>query len=65
MKLAFESHLGEKIRDVEGQVRTMKLDFESHLGENIRSDHNMIPWLVEYAAVLLNRGQVGQDGKTS
>jgi len=43
----------------------MKLDFESHIGEKIPSDHNLIPWLVEYAAVLLNRGQVGKDGKTS
>ena len=53
------------IQDAEGQIRTMKLDFESHLGEQILSDHNLIPWLVEYAAVLLNRGQVGQDGKTA
>ena len=52
-------------QDVEGQVRTMILAVESHLGEKIRSDHNLIPWLVEYAAVLLNRGQVGQDGKTA
>ena len=24
-----------------------------------------MPWLIEYAAVLLNRGQVGADGKTA
>ena len=53
------------IQDVEGQVRTLKLAFESHLGQQIPSDHNIIPWLVEYAAVFLNRGQVGQDGKTA
>ena len=53
------------IQYVEGQIRTMKLDFESHLGEKIPSDHNSIPWLVEYAAVLINRGQVGKDGKTA
>ena len=53
------------IQDVEVQVRTLKLAFESHIGEKIRSDHNAIPWLVEYAAVLLNRGQVGSDGETS
>ena len=50
---------------MEGQVRTLKLAFESHIGEKIRSDHNVVPWVVEYAAVLLHRGQVGQDGKTS
>ena len=48
------------IQDVEGQVRTMKLDFESHPGEQIPSDDNLIVWLVEYAAVLLNRGQVAR-----
>ena len=53
------------IQDVDEHVRTMKLDSESHLGEQIPSDHNLTPWLVEYAAVLLNRGQVGQDGKTA
>lgn len=51
------------IQDVEGRARTMKLAFESHLGEKTPSDHNIVPWLVEYAAVLLNRGQVGQVGK--
>ena len=50
---------------MEGQVRTMNFAFESHLCEKISSDHNIVPWLVEYAAVLLNRSQVGQDGKTS
>ena len=50
---------------LQGQVRTLNLAFESHIGEKIRSDHNIIPWVVEYAAVLLNRGQVGSDGKTS
>ena len=52
------------IQDEEGQVRTIKLDFESHIGERIPSDHDLIPWLIEYVAVLLNRGQVGADGKT-
>ena len=46
-------------------MRTLKLASESHIGEKIRSDHNIVPWLVEYAAGLLNRGPAGQDGKTS
>lgn len=53
------------IQDVDGQVRTLKLAFESHLVEKVQSDHNSIPWLVQNAAVLLNRWQVGQDGKTA
>ena len=50
---------------MEGQGRTMKLALESHLGEKIPSDHNVIPWIIDYAAVLLNRCQVGEDGKAS
>lgn len=53
------------IQDEEGQARTIKLDFESHIGTKVPSTHDLIPWLVEYAAVLLNRGQVGADGKTA
>ena len=53
------------IQDVEGQIRTIKLDFESRAGEQIPSTHDLVPWLVEYAAVLLNRGRVSADGKTA
>ena len=53
------------IQAVEGQGRTMKLAFESRIGEQITCDRSVIPWIIEYAAVLLNRCQVGEDGKTS
>ena len=53
------------IQDIEGQARTIKLALEAHIGGSIPSDHNLIPWIVEYASVLLNRGQVGSDGKTA
>ena len=53
------------IQDEEDQVQTIKLALESNLGEMIPSDHTTVPWLVECAAVLLNGGQVGADGKTS
>ena len=51
------------IQSMEGQTRTIKLAFESSIGEVIPSDHNVIPWIVEYAAVSINRGQVSSDGK--
>ena len=51
------------IQDEERQVRTIKLALESNIGERIPSDHSLVPWLIEYASVLLNRGQVGKDGK--
>ena len=53
------------IQDEEGQIRTIKSDLESRIQGAIPSSHNLVPWLVEYAAVLLNRGQVGSDGKTA
>ena len=53
------------IQDVEGQVRTLKLALQSRIGETISSDHNIVPWIAEYAALLLNRSQVGKDGETA
>ena len=53
------------IQDEEGQIRTVKSDLESRMGCTLHSSHDLVPWLVEYAAVLLNRGQVGSDGKTA
>ena len=53
------------IQDIEGQARTLKLALESKIGEEIKSDHNIVPWIIEYAALLLNRGQAGKDGKTA
>ena len=52
------------IQSVEGQARTIKLAFESHTGTRIPSDHNMVPWIIEYVGVLLNRYSMGEDGKT-
>ena len=36
---------------------------ESWIQSKIPSSHDIAPWLVEHAAVLPNRGQVGSDGK--
>ena len=51
------------IQAVEGQSRTVKSAIEARLGERIPSDHDVIPWLVEYAAVPLNRCHVEEGGK--
>jgi hypothetical protein len=53
------------IQDEEGQIRTIKADLESRIQSKIPSSHDIVPWMVEYAAVLLNRGQVGSDGRTA
>ena len=49
---------------VEGQVRVLKDAFEARLGKKVPSDHAALAWLVEFAAVLINRSEVGHDGKT-
>ena len=53
------------VQAIEDQVRTMKLALESRIGVEIPSDHDVVPWMVEYAATIVNKGQVGADGKTA
>ena len=53
------------IQSVQGQVRTMKGALEDRWGVKIGSKHAVIPWIVEYAAHLLNRFEVSHDGKTA
>ena len=53
------------IQDEEGHIRTIKMDLESRIKGKIPSSHDIVPWLIEYAAVLINWGQVGADGKTA
>ena len=53
------------IQSVQGQVRVMKGALEERWGVKIGSKHAVIPWIVEYAAHLLNRFEVSHDGKTA
>ena len=41
------------------------LSLESRIGVEIPSDHDVIPWIIEYSATIINKGQVGADGKTA
>ena len=53
------------IQSVEGQVRVMKSALEGKWGLKIEAKHAVIPWIMEYAAHLLNRFEVGHDGRTA
>ena len=53
------------IQAVEGQVRTMRDALEERLGVTLEIGDTIWPWLVEYAGHLLNRHEVGHDGKTA
>ena len=53
------------IREIEQQVRTMRSALEARWGVRLQGQHPMFTWMVEYAAVLVNRFLVGRDGKTA
>jgi hypothetical protein len=53
------------IWSIEAQIRVMKSALENHVKTKIDDEHPIITWLAEYAAWLLNRFEVGRDGKTA
>ena len=52
------------VQAIEGQVRTLKLALESRIGVGIPSDHDVVPWMVEYAATIVNKSTKGRLGLT-
>ena len=54
-----------RIKEVQGQLRAMKSALDARVGVDIRGTSNILPWMVEYASVLINRYLVGKDGKTA
>jgi hypothetical protein len=53
------------VQAVEAQIRVLKLAIEDRLGLNVPAMHCIVAFLAEYAAYLLNRLEVGKDGKTA
>ena len=49
---------------VAGQARTLKAALERRKGARVPPDARILCWLVEFAAHLMNRCDVGSDGKT-
>ena len=54
-----------QILSVGAQVRVMKSALESRWGTHLPTRRPVLTWMVEYATHLLNRFEVGQDGKTA
>ena len=52
------------VQETEEQIRVLKIALEKRIGERISSKSCCFAWLVEYAAVLINRFMVGKDGLT-
>ena len=53
------------VQSIEGQVRVLKIAVERRWKAEIPVDHPVLAWAVEYASFLLNRFEVGHDGKTA
>ena len=58
---------GRAERDVEAiedQILTCKAAFETRFKVRLASDHPAMAWLIEHAAYLLSKYQLGTDGRT-
>ena len=53
------------VQAVQGMVRTLRSALEDRWGVTWEVDHAVWSWLIEYAARLVTRGEVGHDGKTA
>ena len=53
------------IKCVEDQLRVMKGALESRISARIPSQHPILKWLVEYAAVVLNKYMINPSGHTA
>ena len=53
------------VQAVEEMIRVHKLALERRLGNKVPVSHKIFNWLVEHCADILNRFQVGKDGKTA
>jgi hypothetical protein len=53
------------VQTIEGQVRVLKLALEERLGQEVPASHCIVTFLADYAAYLVNRLEVGKDGKTA
>ena len=49
---------------VAGQARTLKAALEHRLGTRVPPEARTLCWLVEFTAYLMNRCDIGSDGKT-
>ena len=53
------------IQSVQDQVRVMRVAFQDRWKVDVSHRHAVFPWMLEYAAHLLNRYEVGRDGRTA
>ena len=52
------------VRSIEEMVRTHKIALEVKIGGKLNIKHSAIGWMIEHCADILNKCQVGKDGRT-
>ena len=52
------------VREVKAQIRAVKIGLESRIKVKIQPDWPIIEWIIPHSADLINRYQLGNDGKT-
>ena len=50
---------------IEGHLRVLKSAFEGRLKKSVDAERRVVTFMAEYAAYLVNRLEVGKDGKTA
>ena len=53
------------VQGIEGQIRVILLALEQRVGREVSPEEAIVSFIPEYAAYLLNRLEVGNDGKTA
>ena len=53
------------VQSIEGHVRILLLSLEGRVGSKVDAKEPIVSYMPEYAAYLLNRLEVGKDGKTA
>jgi hypothetical protein len=53
------------VEAVEGMMRVMRSAIEERLKVKLSYEHAIWPWITEYSSYLMNRMEVGHDGKTA
>ena len=53
------------VQSVEGVIRTLRSAFEERIGMRVKAEEKIVTFLAEYAAYLINKREIGKDGKTA
>ena len=53
------------VQEVKAQLRAVKLGLEARIKKEIRGTHEILEWMIPYAANTINRFLIGIDGRTA